>query len=270
MCRRPDDRAAHGRHAAAVHIGRDGRECHVGQHPAKQGKAPRPVFAEPTAQKGTVRLPAQTFSRETAKTSARKQGQLLCKNVPVQKRWTRRPAIRRPALRGTRKSIRKRPDCAIGRRAVRACPGVTFRRLRRFFLRLSHRHCAPAYACPLFSRRGKQRSVQGSLQPLQPLQPPQPRQNGAPAPRAEEISGALSPAAQRQRRTRARQRPALSRRPRGRTGVFYRRFMEKAKAASTASAPPAVRRRPAAALRRGALRHGGAASAIWSGQAESG
>ena len=139
-----------------------------------------------------------------------------------------------------------------------------------FFLRLSHGHCAPAYACPLFSRRGKQRSVQGSLQPLQPLQPPQPRQNGAPAPRAEEISGALSPAAQRQRRTRARQRPALSRRPRGRTGVVYRRFMEKAKAASTASAPPAVRRRPAAALRRGALRHGGAASAIWSGQAESG
>lgn len=43
----------------------------------------------------------------------------------------------------------------------------------------------------------------------------------------------------------ARQRSALSRRPRGRTGVFYRRFMEKAKAASTASAPPAVRRRPA-------------------------
>lgn len=33
----------------------------------------------------------------------------------------------------------------------------------------------------LFSRRGKQRSVQG---PLQTLQPPQPRQNGAPAPRA--------------------------------------------------------------------------------------
>lgn len=122
---------------------------------------------------------------------------------------------------------------------------------------------------PFFSRRGKQRSVQGPLQPLQTLQPPQPRQNGAPAPRAEEISGALSPAAQRQRRTRARQRTALSRRPRGRTGVFYPRFMEKAKAASTASAPPAVRR-PAAALRCGALRHGGAASAIWSGQAESG
>ena len=35
-----------------------------------------------------------------------------------------------------------------------------------FFLRLSHGHCAPAYACPLFSRRGKQRSVQGPLQPL--------------------------------------------------------------------------------------------------------
>ena len=139
-----------------------------------------------------------------------------------------------------------------------------------FFLRLSHGHCAPAYACPLFSRRGKQRSVQGPLQPLQTLQPPQPRQNGAPAPRAEEISGALSPAAQRQRRTRAGLRSALPRRPRGRTGVFYRRFMGKAKAASTASAPPAVRRRPAAALRRGALRHGGAASAIWSGQAESG
>lgn len=133
MCRRPDNRAAHGRHAAAVRIGRDGRERRVGQHPAKQGKAPRPVFAEPTAQKGTVRLPAQTFSRETAKASARKQGQLLCKNVPVQKRWTRCPAKRRPALRGTRKSIRKRPDCAISRRAIRACPGVTFRRLRRFF-----------------------------------------------------------------------------------------------------------------------------------------
>lgn len=97
-----------------------------------------------------------------------------------------------------------------------------------------------------------------------------PTKRRAIAPRAEEISGALSPAAQRQRRTRARQRPALSRRPRGRAGVFYRRFMEKAKAASAASAPPAVRRRPAAALRCGALRHGGAASAIWSGQAESG
>ena len=58
---------------------------------------------------------------------------MLCKNVPVQKRWTRCPAKRRPALRGTRKSIRKRPDCAISRRAIRACPGVTFRRLRRFF-----------------------------------------------------------------------------------------------------------------------------------------
>lgn len=270
MCRRPDDRAAHGRHAAAVRIGRDGRERRVGQHPAKQGKAPRPVFAEPTAQKRTVRLPAQTFSRETAKTSARKQGQLLCKNVPVQRRWTRRPAKRRPALRGTHKSIRKRPDCAISRRAIRACPGVTFQRLRRFFFAFHTDIALRRMPVPFFSRRGKQRSVQGPLQPLQPLQPPQPRQNGAPAPRAEEISGALSPAALRQRRTRARQRPALSRRPRGRAGVFYRRFMEKSKAASTASAPPAVRRRPAAALRCGALRHGGAASAIWSGQAESG
>ena len=156
MCRRPDDRAAHGRHAAAVRIGRDDRECHVGQHPAKQGKAPRPVFAEPPAQKRTVRLPAQTFSRETAKTSARKQSQLLCKNVPVQKRWTRRPAKRRPALRGTHKSIRKRPDCAISRHAIRACPGVTFRRLRRFADRGkappggTDGHCSPAYACPLF------------------------------------------------------------------------------------------------------------------------
>lgn len=72
-----DDRAAHGRHAAAVRIGRDGRERRVGQHPAKQGKAPRPVFAEPTAQKGTVRLPAQTFSRETAKTSAKEVGSIV-------------------------------------------------------------------------------------------------------------------------------------------------------------------------------------------------
>lgn len=242
MCRRPDDRAAHGRHAAAVRMGRDGRECRVCQRPAKQGKAPRPVFAEPTAQKGTARLPAQTFSRETAKTSARKQGRLLCKNVPVQTRWTRRPAIRRPALRGTHKSIRKRPDCAISRRAIRACLGVTFRRLRRFASPFTRTLRSGVCLSPFFHDA----------------------ENNAPSKARYRRCNLRSPDKT------ARQRPALSRRPRGRAGVFYRRFMEKAKAASTASAPPAVRRRPAAALRRGALRHGGAASAIWSSQAESG
>lgn len=239
--------------------------------PQSKGKRRGPFSPSRPAAEGNGSVAAQTFSRETAKTSA--QGSRVdcyvrtcrCKSDGHD---VRRKDVPRSEERANR--FGKRPDCAISRRAIRACPGVTFRRLRRFFLRLSHGHCAPAYACPLFSRRGKQRSVQGSLQPLQPLQPPQPRQNGAPAPRAEEISGALSPAAQRQRRTRARQRPALSRRPRGRTAFFTVGLWRRLKRLRRLQRRPPSGGGLAAALRRGALRHGGAASAIWSGQAESG
>lgn len=105
----------------------------------------------------------------------------------------------------------------------------------------------------LFSRRGEQRFAQSPL-PTYNLRSPDRTARHRPA--------------QKNRRSAFPLRRSGSGAPA--RAFFYRRFMERAKAASTASAPPAVRRRPAAALRRGALRHGGAASAIWSGQAESG
>lgn len=165
---------------------------------------------------------------------------MLCKNVPVQKRWTRRPAKRRPALRGSRKSIRKSRDCAINRRAVRACPGVTFRRLRRFFFAFHTDIALRRMPVLLFSRRGKQRSAQS---PLQPTISAAPTKRRAIAPRRRNRRGAFPCGA------------AAAAHPRGR---FF-----------TVGLWSGLKRQ-AAALRRGALRYGGAASAIWSGQAESG
>lgn len=133
-------------------------------------------------------------------------------------------------LRETRKSIRKSRDCAISRRAVRACPALRFGGFA-VLLRLSYGHCAPAYACPpFFNDAGNNALPKARYNRYSRCNLRSPRQNGAPSPRAEEIGGALSPAAQRQRRTRA--------------GVFYRRFMERAKAASRcASARRAAARR---------------------------
>lgn len=203
MRRRPDDRAAHGRHADAVRIGTTAANAASVNAPQNTESAAA-RFRRADRAEGNVPVACADVFPVNREDVCKEAGSIFMQERAGAKTTKMRFGEKNTLpLRETRKSIRKSRDCAISRRAVRACPALRFGGFA-VLLRLSYGHCAPAYACPpFFNDAGNNALPKARYNRYSRCNLRSPRQNGAPSPRAEEIGGALSPAAQRQRRTRA-------------------------------------------------------------------